>query len=119
MCEACGLVRMTSYRIGQVVSYETAENRAGTAAGTQQQDLVLSVGERQASGVHELPSVVLTTRFLTLCREYGAERLAVSIVAAGRSTDVPGLPQSDDWTGWDADEMRAAADYLERKRTGR
>ena len=51
--------------------------------------------------------------------EYGAARLAVSIVAAGQSTGVPGLPQSDDWTAWDAGQMRAAVDYLERKRGGR
>ena len=79
----------------------------------------MRAGKRLASGVHEVPSVALTTRFLALCQEYGAERLAVSVVAAGRSTGAPGLPQRNDWTAWDADEMRAAVDYLERKRAGR
>ena len=118
-CEACGLIRMTSYRTGQVISYKTADNPAGTAPGTPRQDYPIEGEDEHRSGVHELPSVALTTRFLALCQEYGAERLAVSIVAAGRSTGVPGLPHSDDWTAWDADEMRAAVDYLERKRTGR
>ena len=31
-------------------------------------------------------------------------------------TGAPGLPASDDWTAWDAAEMRAAVDYLERMR---
>ncbi len=66
----------------------------------------------------ELPSVALTMRFLALCQHYGSERLAVRIVAVGRSTGVSGLPASDDWTAWDAAEMRAAVDYLDRKRGG-
>jgi len=41
------------------------------------------------------------------------------IVAAGRSTGTPGLPEGDDWTAWDAGEMRVAVDHLERKRGGR
>ena len=64
----------------------------------------------------ELPSVALTQRFLVLCAEQGTLRFAVKLVAVGRSTGVPGLPASDDWTAWDADEMRAAADYLEQMR---
>ena len=64
----------------------------------------------------ELPSVVLTTRFLALCKQYGSERLAVRIVAAGRSAGVAGLPESDDWATWDADEMRAAVEHLQHKR---
>ncbi len=63
----------------------------------------------------ELPSVALTQRFLAQCDHQGSQRLAVRLVAVGRSTGVSGLPQSDDWTAWDADEMRAAVDYLERK----
>ena len=63
-----------------------------------------------------LPSVALTQRFLTLCNEQGSQRLAVRLVAVGRSTGAPGLPASDDWTAWDAAEMRAAVDYLERMR---
>ena len=42
--------------------------------------------------------------------------LAVRVVAVGRSTGVSGLPESDDPTAWDADEMRAAVEYLERRR---
>ena len=57
-------------------------------------------------------------RFLALCEHYGSERLATRIVAVGRSTGVSGLPASDDWTAWDAAEMRAAVDYLDRKRAG-
>ena len=68
------------------------------------------------SGVNELPSVVLTSKFLALCEQYGAERLAVRIVVAGRSAGVPGLPDNDDWTAWNADQMRAAVEHLQRKR---
>ena len=67
----------------------------------------------------ELPSVALTRRFLALCQDYGAERLAVGIVAVGRSTGVEKLPESNDWTTWDAEQMRAAVEYLERKRSTR
>ncbi|MCY3820693.1 MAG: hypothetical protein OXH52_15250 [Gammaproteobacteria bacterium] len=68
------------------------------------------------SGVGELPSVALTQRFLALCEHHGAQRLAVRLVAVGRSVGVPGLPAGDDWTAWDAEEMRAAVDYLEQLR---
>ena len=70
------------------------------------------------SGLHmnALPSVALTQRFLVLCQELGSQRLAVRMVAVGRSTGVSGLPKSDDWTAWDAEEMRAAVEYLEQKR---
>ena len=68
------------------------------------------------SKVKELPSVALTQRFLAQCKEQGSERLAVRLVAAGQSTGLPGLPASDEWMKWDADEMRAAVDYLERLR---
>lgn len=64
----------------------------------------------------ELPPVMLTQRFLRLCEHHGSQRLAVRIVAVGRSIGVSGLPVSDDWTAWDADDMRAAVDYLERMR---
>ena len=63
--------------------------------------------------MNELPSVALTRRFLALCENHGAERLAVRLVAVGRSTGVPGLAAGDDWTAWDAEELRAAVDYLE------
>ena len=66
--------------------------------------------------MNELPSVALTRRFLALCEDYGSQRLAVLMVAAGRSAGVPGMPASDDWTTWDAHEMRCAVDYLHRKR---
>ena len=52
--------------------------------------------KRWCSGVNELPSVAVTTKFLDLCQQYGAKRLAVRIVAAGRSAGVPGLPEDDD-----------------------
>ncbi len=66
--------------------------------------------------MNPLPSVALTQRFLALCRDHGSQRLAVRMVAVGRSTGVPGLPESDDWTAWDAEEMRAAVEYLEQMR---
>ena len=110
---------MTSYRTGRVVRYDTTKGNATTTPRTERLDHAVRDGERQRSGVHELPSVALTTRFLALCQEYDAERLAVRSVAAGRNTGTPGLPHSDNWTAWDADEMRAGADYLERKHGGR
>ena len=66
--------------------------------------------------MHDLPSVALTKRFLAVCHDYGSERLAVRVVASGRNAGAAGLPDTDDWTAWDADQMRAAVDYLERKR---
>ena len=65
---------------------------------------------------NQLPPVALTRRFLAACQYYGSERLATRVVAVGRSTGVSGLPASADWTKWDACEMRAAVEYLERKR---
>ena len=66
--------------------------------------------------MNELPSVPLTQRFLALCEYHGSQPLTVRLVAVGRSTGVPGLPAGDDWTAWDAGEMRAAVEYLERMR---
>lgn len=66
--------------------------------------------------MNALPSVALTQRFLTLCQAYGSQRLVVRMVAVGRSTGVSGLPESDDWTAWDNEEMRAAVEYIERMR---
>ena len=66
--------------------------------------------------MNELPSVALTVRFLAVCKDYGSERLAIRVVAPGRNTGVPGLPESNDWMQWDADQMRAAVEHLERKR---
>jgi hypothetical protein len=51
------------------------------------------------SQVNDLPSVALTAKFLVLCEQYGAERLVVRIVAAGRSAGVPGLPHETLATG--------------------
>ena len=75
-----------------------------------------AAGLQEAHAVNEFPSPALTRRFLVLCEQYGSERLAVQIVAVGRSTGVEGLPASDDWNTWDAGEMQAAVDYLRRKR---
>ncbi len=66
--------------------------------------------------MNELPSVALTQRFLALCEHHGFQRLAVRLVAVGRSTGVPGLPRGDDWTAWNAEEMRAVVEYLEQMR---
>ena len=66
--------------------------------------------------MNELPSVALTQRFLAQCQHHGSQRLAVRLVAVGRGTGVPGIPPGDDWTAWDAEEMRAAVEYLERMR---
>lgn len=65
--------------------------------------------------VNELPSVRLMRRFLALCLSYGTIRAGVRVVAVGRSTGLPGLPENDKWVNWDAGEMQAAVDYLERK----
>ena len=66
--------------------------------------------------MNELPSVALTMQFLALCQVYGSERPAVRVVASGRNAGAAGLPATDDCMEWDADEMRAAVNYLERKR---
>ena len=66
--------------------------------------------------MNELQSASLTMRFLVQCEYYGSQRLAVSLVAQARSTGVPGLPTGKDWRAWNADEMRAAVKYLEKKR---
>ena len=114
-CQACGLVRMTSYRTGQVVGYERSDGGIRTEPRPQRQEDELPSSDQVDSGVNELPSVALTTKFLKLCRQHGSEQLAVRIVAAGRSTGLPGLPQSNDWTAWNADEMRAAVEHLQHK----
>lgn len=56
VCEAWGLVRMTSYRTGRVVSGAAAGVGAAATPGTQGGDEIPRA-ERQTSGVHELPSV--------------------------------------------------------------
>ena len=64
----------------------------------------------------DLPSTAMTARFLELCEAYGAEHLAVRIVRAGHTAGVPGLPATADSPEWNAKEMRAAVEYLQRKR---
>lgn len=64
---------------------------------------------------NDLPSVAMTARFLALCDHYGAQRLAIRIVATGRAAGVERLPQHDEWPQWNAGEMRAAVEYLERQ----
>ena len=71
------------------------------------------------SYMNELPSVALTQRFRRLCEEYGSQHLVIKVVAVGRDTGVAGLPESDDWTTWDADQMRTAVEYLRHKRGDR
>ena len=119
VCQACGLVRITSYRTGQVVGYERSGDGVRTEPPPQRQEDELPSSEQVDWGVNELPSVALTTKFLELCQQNGSERRAVGIVAAGRGTGVPGLPQSNDWTAWNAGEMRAAVTFLERERSGK
>ena len=63
--------------------------------------------------MNEVPSVALTQRFLALCEKHGSERLAVRLIAVGRSTGMPELPAGDDWTAWDAEQLRTAVDFLE------
>ena len=65
--------------------------------------------------VNELPSVALTRRFLALCQDYGSRQLAGRMVAFGRGTGAAGLPASNNWLTWDADEMRAVVEYLEQR----
>ena len=102
---------MTSYRTGRIVGYEAGGDSIRTAPRQERHE----DGAPLSSDANELPSVALTTRFLALCRQYGSEHLAVSIVAAGRSAGVPGLPPGNDWTAWNADQMRAAIEHLQHK----
>ena len=109
---------MTSYRTGQVVGYGRSGDGVRTEPRPRRQEDELSAGDQLDPGVNELPSVALTTKFLELCQQHGFEQLAVRIVAAGRSTGVPGLPQGNDWTAWNADQMRAAIEHLQHKLGG-
>ena len=43
----------------------------------------------------------------------------MKIVVAARSAGVSGLSDNDDWTAWNADEMCAAVELLQRKRAAR
>ena len=60
-----------------------------------------------------LPSIGITIRFLALCNRYGSKRAAVSVVAQARRAGVPGLPETTNWTAWNAGEMTAAVKYLQ------
>ena len=64
----------------------------------------------------ELPSIALTRRFLALCEHHGSQHLVVKLVAVAAEPVLQGLPESDDWTTWDAGQMRAAVEYLEHLR---
>ena len=45
-------------------------------------------------------------RFLAACQHYGSERLAATrTVVLGQRAGVAGLPETNDWTAWDSDEM--------------
>ena len=66
-----------------------------------------------------LPTVGMTMQFLALCELYGSHRAAVGMVAEGRRAGAPVLPGDDDWTQWNAAQMRAAVEYLERRRADR
>ena len=93
--------------------YETAGDSVGPRHERDEDKLPGT--EQLPSDVNELPSVALTTRFLALCGQAGSERLAVRIVAAGRSTGVPGLPESNDRMTWNASEMGVAVKHLQHK----
>ena len=62
-----------------------------------------------------LPTVGMTMRFLAFCDLYGSHRAAVGRVAEGRRAGVPGLSGDDDWTQWNAAQMRAAVEHLESR----
>ena len=68
---------------------------------------------------NELPSVGMTMKFLALCDLFGSQQAAVGTVATGRKSGVTGLPEQDDWTGWNADEMCAAVNYPQNTRHAR
>ena len=94
-CQACRLVRMTAYRTGQVVGYGRSGDGVRTERRPQGREDEPSSSDQVDSGVNELPSVALTTKFLELCQQYGSEQLAAGIVAVGRSTGVLGLPRGN------------------------
>ena len=106
---------MTSYRTGQVVGYERADDGSRTGLRPEGHGDEPAAREKHSAAATELASVALTTTFLALCRQYGSEQLAVRIVDAGRRTGVSGLPHSNDWTAWNAEEMGAAVEHLQDK----
>ena len=58
-------------------------------------------------------SLELTRRFLALSDDYSSKEAAVRVVGRGRRAGAPGLPDCDDWTVWDAGQMRAVVENLE------
>ncbi len=97
------------------MGYEKAKDGTQTQLRSDRHEDASAAPARPPADPNELPSVALTTRFLALGQQYGSERLAVRVVAAGRSAGAPGLPQSDDWPAWTAAEMRAAVEHLQHK----
>ena len=93
---------------GSSFALNRATSSGGAPAGGSRVAGSRSTAVRQGALLNALPSVALTRRFLALCEDHGSERLAVRLIAVGRSTGVPGLPAGDDWTAWDADELRTA-----------
>ena len=65
-----------------------------------------------------LPSVDTTMRFLALCDRHGSHDAAVAAVARGRRAGVSGLPDGRAWPEWNAAQMHAAVEYLERTGVG-
>ena len=58
----------------------------------------------------------MTMKFLALCDLFGSQEAAVGTIAMGRQHGVAGLPEQDDWTAWNADELCAAVNYLQNTR---
>lgn len=44
---------------------------------------------------------------MALYEQYGSEGLAVKIIRAGRNSSVAEVPETDDWTAWNADHTRS------------
>ena len=78
MRKACGLMRMTSHRSGQIVSYKEADNPGGTA----RQDYSLArENEQQRYGVPKLPSVAAV-----------ALAIAIAVSGCGSNGSTPAGP---------------------------
>ena len=75
----------------------------------------MTVDDRDLDGGQDyvLPSVETTMMFLALCDQYGSHKAAIAAVARGRRAGVCGLPERDAWPEWNAEEMRAAVEYLQ------
>ena len=86
----------------RVEAHTLTPRRENLAEGDETIYLSGTVGTDDGDSTNKPPSVALTTKFLELWQQYGSEQLAVGIVAVRRSTAVPGLPQGNDWTAWNA-----------------